>query len=97
MDLEAFKETILKGKTPDGLSPPLAALWAEARGEWDKAHRFVQEEGDRRAAWVHAYLHRKKGDEANAAYWYARAGRSASELSFEQEWAEIATALLNDG
>ena len=24
-------------------------------------------------AWVHAYLHRKEGDRANARYWYRRA------------------------
>jgi len=28
---------------------------------------------------VHAYLHRKEGDQGNAAYWYARAGKAVCE------------------
>jgi hypothetical protein len=43
---------------------------------------------------VHAYLHRKEGDDGNAGYWYARAGRKFSETSFEAEWSEIARELL---
>jgi len=43
---------------------------------------------------VHAYLHRKEGDDMNAGYWYARAGKSAAtgELGAERE--AIARALL---
>lgn len=78
----------------------LLALWAEARGEWDRAHGLAQESPDERAgAWVHAYLHRVEGDEGNAGYWYARAGRRAPArgVSFAEERAGIAAALLERG
>jgi hypothetical protein len=26
------------------------------------------------SSWVHAYFHRKQGDQGNAVYWYGRAG-----------------------
>jgi hypothetical protein len=94
MNTDEFKETVSMGQIPEDLSPPLQALWMEARGEWNNAHKIVQECGDRAAAWVHAYLHRKEGDESNAAYWYARAGRKGSTASFDQEWEEIVGVLL---
>ena len=79
---------------PGGLSPALQGLWADAAGEWDKAHRAVQDAEDRSAAWVHAYLHRKEGDRSNAGYWYSRAGREASTESLDAEWERIVAALL---
>jgi hypothetical protein len=45
-------------------------------------------------AWVHAYLHRREGDEGNAGYWYGRAGRSAALGPLESEWEEIVGTLL---
>ena len=58
--------------------PPLAALWWAAKGNWDEAHKIVQDEETADAAWVHAYLHRVEGDLGNAGYWYRRAGTSRS-------------------
>ena len=78
----------------------LQALWAEARGGWDRAHELAQAAADARAgAWVHAYLHRVEGDEGNAGYWYTRAGRRAPArgVSFAEERAQIAAALLLAG
>ncbi len=43
---------------------------------------------------VHAYLHRKEGDEGNAGYWYRRAGRPPYAGSLDDEWEAIARALL---
>jgi hypothetical protein len=51
----------------------------------------VQEIDSKNAAWVHAYLHRKKG---NAGYLYRRAGKEFSTLSLEDEWREIVLSLL---
>jgi hypothetical protein len=73
---------------------PAEALWWAARDDWDKAHRLVQDEDSREAAWVHAYLHRVEGDLSNAGYWYRRAGRPETKAALEDEWAEIAAALL---
>ncbi|MCP5149688.1 MAG: hypothetical protein H6983_19340 [Ectothiorhodospiraceae bacterium] len=79
---------------PPGLAPGLRALWMEARGDWDAAHRIVQEESDADAAWVHAYLHRREGDLDNARYWYRRAGREPAVDALAAEWRRIAAALL---
>jgi hypothetical protein len=79
---------------PAHLGAPLRALWLDARGQWDQAHAVAQEGGTQDGAWVHAYLHRKEGDESNAGYWYARAGRPMATGSLEAEWREIAAALL---
>jgi hypothetical protein len=43
---------------------------------------------------VHAYLHRKEGDEGNAAYWYGRAGKPACCQPLDTEWLGIAKDLL---
>ncbi len=76
------------------LSPPLVALWHDAKGEWDAAHKVAQDIDSEDGAWIHAYLHRKEGDEGNAAYWYRRAGRPVSTLSLDAEWDQIAEELL---
>ena len=43
---------------------------------------------------MHAYLHRKEGDAANAAYWYRRAGQPIASGDLRGEWERIARALL---
>lgn len=43
---------------------------------------------------MHAYLHRKEGDEGNASYWYSRAGKSACREPEDAEWVSIVKALL---
>ncbi len=45
-------------------------------GNWDAAHRIVQErDGDDIAAWIHAVLHKIEGDQNNSRYWYRHAGK----------------------
>jgi hypothetical protein len=89
--LEEFQRS---ASEPAGLTPALRALWHEAKGEWEAAHRIAQEDDSRDAAWVHAYLHRKEGDLSNARYWYTRAGRAADAGSPEEEWRDIVSDLL---
>ena len=81
---------------PAGLSRPLQALWHDARGDWEAAHRCAQEEKSRAGSWVHAYLHRKEGDLGNAGYWYSRAERAIPDpkVTLDAEWAVIARELL---
>ena len=67
MTLEEFTAT-LEGKTPPAVSPALVALWHDGKGDWNRAHEVAQDVDDETGAWVHAYLHRKEGDESNAAY-----------------------------
>ena len=80
---------------PAGLAQPLQALWHEARGQWEEAHALAQAAGSVEGAWVHAYLHRKEGDESNAAYWYARAGHPVATGALPDEWERIARTLLS--
>jgi hypothetical protein len=84
---------VSQGTVPD-VAPLLRALWHDARGDWDAAHRVAQDIEDADAAWVHAYLHRKEGDAGNAAYWYRRAGQPIATDSLDDEWTRIARELL---
>ena len=74
MDLQTFKNSLANPEPPPGLTPALAALWWDAKGDWETAHQRAQERDDAAGAHVHAYLHRKEGDQPNANYWYRRAG-----------------------
>ena len=99
MSFAEFQQSITRAAAPPAnASGPLKALWHDAHGDWDQAHTCAQEDGGRNGAWVHAYLHRKEGDSANAGYWYARAGRPkpAGDVTLEAEWAAIARALLGE-
>jgi hypothetical protein len=91
MTIDEFRKSRTE---PVGLTAPLRAMWHDANGDWDSAHRIAQDDDSREAAWVHAYLHRREGDDGNAGYWYARAGRSAARGSLETEWQEIVGALM---
>jgi hypothetical protein len=94
MDLQAFRFSVQEAAPPASVSLPLQALWWDAKGEWDKAHECAQADHGSDGAAVHAYLHRKEPDLANARYWYNRAGRSPATGDLEQEWALLATELL---
>jgi hypothetical protein len=79
---------------PAALSNLVEALWWEAHGDWDRAHRMVDDLTTRDGAWVHAYLHRVEGDLGNAGYWYRQAGRPICRAPLQAEWAEIVESLL---
>ena len=93
MTLDEFRASIAAGATP-AVAPLLLALWHDARGNWDEAHRIAQDVDTNDGAWVHAYLHRREGDLGNARYWYRRAGRPEAADSVEAEWMRIVEALL---
>lgn len=94
MNLQHFRESLHHDQPPSGFTAALAGLWWDAKGDWNRAHESAQQDEGPAGAWVHAYLHRKEGDASNAAYWYDRAGKSPSRAPLDQEWTEIATALL---
>ena len=82
--------------SPDVLKRRLReAVERALAGDWQAAHLIVQEhEGDERASWIHAVVHRMEGDLANARYWYGRCGRRLREdVSTEAELREIKAAL----
>lgn len=95
MTFEEFKASLSQTAPPSGMTPALQALWEDAQGRWDQAHKIVQATSDWTGAWVHAYLHRKEGDIANALYWYSHAGKSQPRLSLEEEWEFLVKALLS--
>jgi len=95
MTLDEFRQSLTRADSPPaGLPPLLQALWHDARGDWDRAHQLAQDVDSKAGAWVHAYLHRKEGDEGNAAYWYKRAAREVCNIALEDEWEAIVGALL---
>jgi hypothetical protein len=95
MTVDEFVATLKQPAPPAGLSPVLEALWQDAAGHWEAAHGIAQNsEGTPEYDRLHAYLHRKEGDESNARYWYHRARSSVFEGSLEQEWKALAMAAL---
>jgi len=94
MNLQTFIDSLKKAKPPKEASQLLVALWHEAKGDWDRAHDMVNDIGHPDADWIHAYLHRKEGDQWNAGYWYRRAGKNMPDVSLEMEWKSISEELL---
>lgn len=93
MTFDEFRAT-LDADAPPRTAAALVALWHDAKGNWHRAHEVAQGIEDATGAWVHAYLHRKEGDEGNAGYWYRRAGQPHAHDPLDDEWTRIAQALL---
>lgn len=94
MNVTEFEASAADPEPREGLSLALQALWQEAHGDWDKAHKLAQAQEDADGAWVHAYLHRVEGDLSNAGYWYRRADKPECRTELKAEWRAIAEALL---
>jgi len=94
MDLTAFQNSIHLDAPPPELTAPLEALWWDAKGNWPRAHTLVDELETKDGMAVHAYLHRKEGEQWNADYWYERAGRKFHRESLVEEWIALVEGLL---
>jgi hypothetical protein len=94
MKVDDLKTSLDKPDPPESLHPLLQSLWYDAKGDWENAHNISQDVHTAEGSWVHAYLHRKEGDISNASYWYHRAGKQVPSVSLEEEWRNIAEALL---
>ncbi len=81
-----FRASLTASAPPAGISQALAGLWWDAKGDWAKAHECAQAQEDALGNALHAYLHRKEPDLANAAYWYRRAGRAMPTGPLDAEW-----------
>jgi hypothetical protein len=79
---------------PAGLTFALAGPWWEGKVDWTRAHESAQQDEGPGRWWGHAYLHRKEGDQGNAAYWYGRAGKSVCREPFDAEWLVIRERML---
>ena len=94
MTSDDFQQSLTATEQPAGLTLALAGLWWDAKGDWTRAHESAQQDEGRDGSWVHAYLHRKEGDQGNAAYWYSRADKPVCREPLDVEWLGIARALL---
>jgi len=94
MTLNEFRESLTATEPPAGLTHAVAGLWWDAKGDWTRAHESAQQDEGKDGSWVHAYLHRKEGDQGNAAYWYRRAGKPVCRERLDTEWLSIVKALL---
>ena len=95
LDPLAFADSIAELQPPAGLSLALQALWWDAKGDWHTAHQRAQEREDAAGMRVHAYLHRKEGDQSNAEYWYHRCCRiTPSILNLDEEWETLVQSFL---
>jgi hypothetical protein len=94
MTLTDFKNSLSQDLPPAQLPPLLKSLWYDGKGDWKTSHDIAQDIHSKEGSWIHAYLHRKEGDDGNAMYWYSRAGRKMSNVSLEEEWENIVRSLL---
>ena len=94
MTLDDFRQSLTADKPPAEISLALVGLWRDAKGDWTRAHESAQQDEGPEGSWVHAYLHRKEGDQHNAAYWYRRAGKPVCREPLDAEWLSIVKGLL---
>jgi hypothetical protein len=94
MTLEEFKASLSGSYPPPDISTLLKALWYDGKGDWETSHTIAQDIHTPEGSWIHAYLHRKEGDNGNAAYWYHRAGKPMPVSVLEKEWEDITRDLL---
>ena len=84
-------DSLGQGSCPTELEPCLQALWYDAKGKWEMAHEIVQQrDHDMMAMRIHAYLHRKEGEEWNSRYWHRQAGTEFPQgVRLEEEWESL--------
>lgn len=93
MTIQEFKDSLKNQTPPTGISE--IALWYDAKGDWKAAHDIAQtKESVNDFDLLHAYLHRKEGDDWNANYWYNRADSAMPKISLEMEWQVLVTYFL---
>jgi hypothetical protein len=62
-------------------------------GQWDDAHKLVQQCSDELSCLIHGYLHWVEGNLGNAGYWYRRAGTDIPHTTPEAELERLYTML----
>lgn len=94
-DLQEFKATLETDAPNSNWTEALRAMWYDAKGDWHSGHELVDGKNNELAKWVHAFLHRKEGDEWNAGYWYRQAAKPFPKVTLEEEHQEIVEYILN--
>jgi hypothetical protein len=95
MNYGEFILTVGENKPPAQLNKYLKILWYDSEGKWDVAHNLAQAIYNRHGSLLHAYLHRKEGDFANAAYWYSNADTEMPTNPLNEEWEDLVRKYLN--
>jgi len=93
MDLQKFTESLVSTAPQEDLPVVLQALWWDAKGDWAQAHALVDSLETKDGMAVHAYLHRKEGEQSNADYWYRRAGGTFRRVALDDEWRALVEGL----
>lgn len=93
-DYTEFQNTLASNFPQTDWPEALKSLWFEAKGDWEASHNIAQDIQSELGNWIHAYLHRKEGDEWNAGYWYRQANRPFSKLTLDEELKEIVEFVL---
>lgn len=96
MNKEELLSSLQQDTPPANLSLFLKALWYDKKENWHMAHTIAQDINNADGSWIHAYLHRKEGDKANAGYWYRLAGKPMPSYSLEKEWEEMVQIFLKE-
>jgi len=97
MKYQDFIESVEQGDASEVKDDCLRALWYDANDDWQTAHQIVQSMHGVMAARIHAYLHRKEGDDWNSRYWHGIAGSTfPTHLSLQEEWELLAREMTLD-
>ena len=89
MQYDDFIKLTNKLQPSEKLSGVYLALWYILKDNWNMAHKTIQDLSTDTAFWIHAYLHRAKGDPGNANYWYNCASKEPATKSIELELNDI--------
>ena len=91
-----FSASLAEPAPPAGLTPALTALWWDGKGDWMRAHDLINDLETPDTMAVHAYLHRKEGEQWNADYWYRKAGTQHRRPTLEGEWQALVEVFLQN-
>jgi len=95
-DFNQFLETLSNESPPKEWPLVLKALWFDAKGNWKASHDIAQDIHNKLGSWIHAYLHRKEGDEFNAGYWYRSAKRPIPTSTLDEELKQMVEFAILD-
>ena len=95
MTAAALKQSATADSNPPaGLSPELTSLWLAKKGRWEEAHNIAQDLHTPMGSWIHGLLHVIEGDQGNANYWFAKAGKpSCKPADADALWIQIAAVV----
>lgn len=93
---QEFKDSLQLQEPPTSWSVHLRSLWFDAKNNWHASHDLVDQLSDSMSKQIHAYLHRKEGDEWNAGYWYRQAGKPFCKLTLDEEFQLLLKEILRN-